>query len=79
MAAETVSPDRVYQSRSQVVIVWCCVAVVVGGGVGALVQPTVAGTTAISIPTGAIGFLGDGAEVLGSTSSSGGASADGCG
>lgn len=40
MAAEAVSPDRVYQSRVQVVIGWCLAAVMVGLGVMVLLLPT---------------------------------------
>jgi Bacterial PH domain len=40
MAAEAVPPDRVYQSRPQVLFGWCGAAVMVGLGLVAVVQPT---------------------------------------
>jgi hypothetical protein len=40
MAAEAMSPDRVYQSRPQVLFGWSGVAVMVGVGVMVLLLPT---------------------------------------
>jgi hypothetical protein len=40
MAAEAVSPDRVYQSRPQVLFGWCGAAVMVGVGIVVLLLPT---------------------------------------
>src|ERR1700727_3533220 len=40
MAAEAVSPDRVYQSRLQVLFGWCGAAVMVGVGIMVLFLPT---------------------------------------
>lgn len=40
MAAEPSSPDRVYQSRLQVVIGWCGAALMVGVGMMVLLLPT---------------------------------------
>jgi len=40
MAAEAVAPDRVYQSRLQVLFGWCGAAAMVGLGLVAVVQPT---------------------------------------
>jgi hypothetical protein len=40
MAADATSPDRIYRSRSQVVVGWCSAAVMLGVGIVVLLLPT---------------------------------------